>query len=697
MRAAWRTVVAALLVTGFLSASGASIPITATAATAAATDPAPVAVSLSEISPTVVRPDSDLTVVATLTNTSDRLTLDGSAMLSIERILMLTRSSVSAWSDRAASDPVGSALDTVPVSLDPGQRTSVSFSISASRLGLLATTAGWGPRGIAVSVSGTLAVTADSQGDPASSEEAESITGQLGAARSFVLWQPVDDSEITPVSVAVTVPVTGLASGLASDTQPGGRLDRLVAATEASPAASWVVDPALLSTALQGADSGTAADDGTGSTPPASTAKAWADRLQSHIGDRDMYALPAFDPDVELTSDTVLEPSSELAAAVKTLTQGWRTGLILPAQDAPTRKVAVAAAAATGGVVVARSGYQPEDELTYTPSGVTTVSSQDETATVLVADPTLTELFVAPSDDSPPAARQRLLAELAVISRERPAQARSLLVALPRDWDAEPAIAKAQLAALDSAAWTTSIPVSTLSAVAPDEITRKNPKAADRPGALAAGDWKSAVGNAKRVTTFARIAADPESLSGPIRDSTLALSSVAWESDPDSRRSASVAVHSASTSLLTSQSVVIGSDVNLISAAGSLPVTLRNDLDQSVTLTVRLAPDDPRLSAEELDDVTIEAQSQTSVEIPVTAVGSGDVTVDVRLVGPTGEVLATPASFRVRVRAGWEGLGTAVIGGLLALALVFGIWRTIRRGRAQSRTTDTAIVTEGTS
>ena len=39
----------------------------------------------------------------------------------------------------------------------------------------------------------------------------------------------------------------------------------------------------------------------------------------------------------------------------------------------------------------------------------------------------------------------------------------------------------------------------------------------------------------------------------------------------------------------------------------------------------------------------------------------------------------------IRVRAEWEGIGMAVLGSLLAIGLVIGIVRTIRRGRGERR------------
>lgn len=69
------------------------------------------------------------------------------------------------------------------------------------------------------------------------------------------------------------------------------------------------------------------------------------------------------------------------------------------------------------------------------------------------------------------------------------------------------------------------------------------------------------------------------------------------------------------------------------------------------------------------------------VHIPVHAVGSGNVDVDVVLYSPSGAVVGTGGDMQVRVRADWETVGTAVVAGVLVVLLVIGLIRTARRGR----------------
>jgi hypothetical protein len=80
-----------------------------------------------------------------------------------------------------------------------------------------------------------------------------------------------------------------------------------------------------------------------------------------------------------------------------------------------------------------------------------------------------------------------------------------------------------------------------------------------------------------------------------------------------------------------------------------------------------------------------------NVHVPVRAIGSGDVDLQVEVLAPSGAVVAGPTSFSVRVRAGWETAGTAVVAAAIALLFIGGIWRTVRRGRSSARTTDEGV------
>src|SRR5690606_34102771 len=114
----------------------------------------------------------------------------------------------------------------------------------------------------------------------------------------------------------------------------------------------------------------------------------------------------------------------------------------------------------------------------------------------------------------------------------------------------------------------------------------------------------------------------------PYLTTLAAASSLALRGDDAVRTALLESAREQGRALASGLSVVEGSTVNLIAASGDLPVTLRNDLAQAVTVGVMLRPSDPRLSAEPSERVTIEPGTTASVTVPVTAIGSGNVDVD---------------------------------------------------------------------
>ena len=127
------------------------------------------------------------------------------------------------------------------------------------------------------------------------------------------------------------------------------------------------------------------------------------------------------------------------------------------------------------------------------------------------------------------------------------------------------------------------------------------------------------------------------------------------------------------------------STINVISATADLPLRIVSGLDQAATVRVHLAPSSKRLQIDHDVTVTVPAQGQATVLVPIKAVGSGDVDLSIELLAADGTVVGTPMTMRTRVRASWETVGTRVAAGLLVALLAGGITRTVRRGRRQDR------------
>jgi hypothetical protein len=101
-----------------------------------------------------------------------------------------------------------------------------------------------------------------------------------------------------------------------------------------------------------------------------------------------------------------------------------------------------------------------------------------------------------------------------------------------------------------------------------------------------------------------------------------------------------------------------------------------------VTVVVRAVPSNPRLTVGESQIVTIPAESQGTVKIPVSArVGNGNVDLALSMWTESGYSVGRDVLVPVRVRADWEGFGLVIIAVLFVGLVSTGVVRTLRRNR----------------
>ena len=165
------------------------------------------------------------------------------------------------------------------------------------------------------------------------------------------------------------------------------------------------------------------------------------------------------------------------------------------------------------------------------------------------------------------------------------------------------------------------------------------------------------------------------------RSRVLLASALALRQEPQLRSALINGVVEEANQLATSVKVEQSAPINVLDRSARLPVRVSSTLEEPVNAIVELIPSDPRLQVDEGVEVQIPAQSATVVEIPVRAVGSGNVSTQVVVKGPNGLIIDDDTLIEVRVRAEWENKGMAVAAVLLAILLIVGITRTIKRGR----------------
>ena len=349
-----------------------------------------------------------------------------------------------------------------------------------------------------------------------------------------------------------------------------------------------------------------------------------------------------------------------------------------------------------GSTFIAPPGeLAPESEQNFTSmakvelsaDGQTITNSDDRSAesyTALSSLSPMTDLLSwdAQSLDDELDTQQFLTAMTAMITRERPSLSRTLFVPLHRSSSLNETRLERVRAILDNR-WVEGISFSDLVNSEATDIERTAVQ--DSPFSDSLRSEMSALSGAYAATLPLAGATENVDAARLRVDTTV---SSALRADLGDQRSETIVSSIQSLNTFSSSvSVESSNAVNLINKSANFPVRVRNSLPWPVNVEVTLLPGDPRLRVTSTSTATIPANSSSTVEVPVTAIGSGDIRVTYKVSTPSGTVLDDSQRVLVRMRAGWEDAATVVMAVLVGLAFVGGIIRTVRR-RFKASTTE---------
>ncbi|WP_129338408.1 DUF6049 family protein [Cellulomonas endophytica] len=473
---------------------------------------------------------------------------------------------------------------------------------------------------------------------------------------------------------------------------------------------TYAVDPVLVGAAGAGAGRGAEGDgadaDGPGGGPLAG--------VEGH----EVWTLPWADPDVAAVARAgrgeLLAAAQDLAATTDLATQGplvWSADPL----DATTQDLLGSGAWTAAGPAGARLVVAPPAPVAVTGAGsdgaaLRSVTTAGAPLTVVGPDPVLSDLLAGAGTDpddaplTPAAAAQRALAETAVRARAATEAGRGVLVAPDRAAAVDPALAGPLLDALAAAPWVTTTPLSGLVDGARDEAaatpapapsgTRADPAptasssapARDLSAGAAPAAQVRALADARAATVaFAGVAADPAVLLDGVDAAALSPLSVAWRSDPEGREAAVATVVDALAARRGGLDLAPVSTVNVIAAEAPYRFSVRSSLPTDATVLLRVEPATACLGVGDVPAVTVPAGGEITVPVPFEARANCDVRVTAVLTGADGEPVSAPVTFEARLSPTIESVGTAVVGAVLAVGLVVGVVRTVRRGQGASR------------
>lgn len=666
----------------------------------------PVPVQIERLSPLVPSPDEQLRISGRVLNTTLGAFRDVQARLRISPGPLTERNAIAKVAvtpfvpdDEPASRILESTRVDVASRLDSGSQGVFEFTLDFESLPL--------------PDDGVYVLAVELVGTDAESGEAEQA---IGIERTFLPWFP-DPDAITPIDVVWLWPLADWpareATGVLLDDRtpeeisPGGRLDRLLAIGARYPrTVSWIADPSLLRT-VQEMASGYEVQGSAGVVAGDKSAEAarWlavlseALRTTRSAAEPDsplpIRVLPYADVDAVALTRAGMQTDVVRAVTRSAPTAGGILGapvlgsiawLPFGRIDAATAETLVSAgveALVLGGFTMPTIDGSPN-------TGRARMATSVGNAQVLLLDPAVSTTLMLPqqSRSQSVAVRQRFLAQTAMVAQDfGDATVRTVIVG-PRTpiWDPSEATMIGLIRATLRAPWMSPQTLTTLfsegTVGAPRTMAGYGQKA--RSKEIPSSYLRRVQRATEQLATLTAILNDPAGITDAYASALMRAESAAWRSQPATGR----ALLDSITAQLREQTglvrVLSEGRVTFSGDAGSVPVTIANDLDRAVTVGVELvASPSPRLESDPVQGIVIDPGKKVSVEIDARVIGGRSLPVRVQLLTPDGQSYGEPATIELASTAYARAASWVVVVAFVAIAIfvVVGITRRIRRAR----------------
>lgn len=508
---------------------------------------------------------------------------------------------------------------------------------------------------------------------------------------------------------------------LTSTLAPTGRLGHLLEALRRANnpgGVSAVVDPALLQDVRQLADS-SPPDTATAPTevPPqaaadlsasqqSALARRWLDGLDTLSPAGSRLLLPYADADLNALAGAARQDLISLALSAPQLSQnepglstqshswlGWTDSgyLSSPTVNALLRSNATAPAGSVplGGLVLSDDALPSAEPATSTLTAPGKVKVGNQLVPTLRYDSQLSALVATRVDEQNPAAtsavlRQQFLAQTAMITAERPAESRAIIIAPPHRWEPNLELVSQLLSLSKEVSWLR--PMTALQGFQlPSTQTWSSlhyPKTAAA-GQLSSTYVKQVEQFRNSAETFVSLLSVPQVVRARVDHISLRLATSTHRSTQ--ARIRLLADQVAALEAWQSKVSIKPSGATLAARTGPIPITVINGLDQPIRVRVALRPTLPRVIVTETPLITAAAGRRTQVNVRLHAIANGPVELQAQVQTPQGEDVGLPATITVRVST-LGPLGVLLTVGAGALFVVAVFTRTIRRRWRTRRT-----------
>jgi hypothetical protein len=677
-----------------LSVLAASLVVLATAGfgfvtpAAAATPAGSVSVSLSPINSGDIAPGEVLRLFLTLTNSTAFPTADATATISVASTPLTTRSALADWFSGKTRNNLATAR--VATATVPATAAGLSSSIAVD---VPSASVPFGAAGVYV-VSASLA------------------SGQkvIGTARTAIAW---NITAPTPLSVAVAAPLTVPASvsgfltaqQLATYTAPGGVLTRELGDVQDTQVAVGI-DPRIIASIRI-----------LGKNVPA-TAKAWYQELLTlpnqtfplawadadvtaplHAGEPTVLGIKpldyAIDPSLFPTvpgqgsTPTPTPTGQPVTPTLPTTTSLTSWNYTLPQLAWPAENSVVSSdlpklhASGLSAAILSSTNLSDPDSL-----DLDGASAKSGDLALAVSDAVLSgylrQAIQSATRASSTAAITELTTTLALMSLSPGETGGPVLLTLGPTWWSADANFERTLSEVYARNWDSAVELSAVIHSPAETVTL----AKDTGSASRIALVQQMLAAEKREVVFSPVAKVPEAVTSGSRLELLSVLSNEWVMGSTAWTAAANGYVAEANKTVNSVQVAPSSTAVALADQIAVPVTINNDLDQDVTINLAVRPTTTRVSVDKdarSQSVTVDANSQRRVLIPLQALSNGNAEIVAALTSITGVPIGQPVTIKVNVQAGWETVGTLVFAALIVALFAFGIIRNIRKRRKARR------------
>ncbi len=687
----------------------------------------PVRIDVARFEPRTVTPGAVVTLAGTLTNTGASTITDLSVRLQRGEVRTSRAQLAAAVRDRDPATTVRPAFQRVSGTLPPGEELDFSFVMESADLHMERD----GVYPVLVNVNGTV------DGDQRRVGELETFVVQqpvVPAGRTAVAW-------LWPLLERPHRSASGdfRDDDLADSIRPGGRLDRAVAVLERLPGTvppggtepipalpvTLAVDPVLVEELGIMAAGPYPVDGIEGAGRGTEAASAFLERLRAVADVHDVIAISYADVDADALvagglSDVLVrslpggraEGEAEGGTAGGGAPPGPASGGSAATGNGPGTRIVGEAlevdvrtdlAWAAGGsmrpdtlAVLRSSGVQ---EVVVGSGGLTsgrsavglagsTASARTSLSTAagplgaLVADATLTDVVGSAGEvaGGERLAEQRYLAELAVLTMQAPAGAeQTVLVAPPREVDADPEGAGAMMADTAELPWLRPASVAQLTAGAAS--------AAGEPVDLVDAVRLDPLGFADVVTGVAgrhdlagAVIGDADAALAPVDAAISRTVSAAWRADPQAFQAVATDLRTELDRLRGRVTLLAPAEgtYSLASSDASLVLTVQNDLPFAVEVLLRIQTRGNRgLTVGDIGAQPLAPGERTTLEVPTQIRQSGGFAVTAELTTPGGGPLGERVQMQVK-SAEYGAISLFITFGAAALLALLFLRRLVR-------------------